>query len=142
MRIPKDRRWQRFSRTSGGFGAWPVPHRRCWRALRGGVAADAEVEDRLVGPVDELGGRDAGAAHQVDDVGVGERLDVVDALLGEPGAVVEVDALELGQRAPARGAAAIFHDSRALRQLLPQPHEGALRHEPDEEHHTSAAGPV
>ena len=63
-----------------------------------GVAADPEVQDRLVGPVDELSGGDPGAAHELDDVGVGELLDVVDALLGQSGAVVEVDPLEVGQR--------------------------------------------
>ena len=105
------------------------------------VAADAEVEDGLVGPVDELGGRDARAAHQVDEVGVGQRLDVVDALLGEPRAVVEVDALELSQRCRL-----------VERQLLPPPcdcdsfsrsHTSALcGMNPTKNISTSAAGPL
>ena len=134
VRIPKCRRWQRLSRTSGwdAPGTAAAPSRSRAR-LANGVATYAQVEDRLVGPVDELGGGDPRAAHQVDDVGVSESLDVVDALLGEAGAVVEIDALELRERG---GFVERQHPEDAVRlpQLLLQPDEGGLRHEPDEEH--------
>ena len=60
--------------------------------------ADVHAENGLVDPVDEALWRDAGLQQQLDQVAVGECLDVGDTFFCESGAVVDVDALEVGQR--------------------------------------------
>src|SRR3954471_6194455 len=72
---------------------------------------------------------------------MGEGLDVVDALLGQARPVVQIDAFEVGER----GRLAQGHPSEGalvVRDPLPEPHERALRHEPDEEEEDLGSGAV
>ena len=57
-----------------------------------------EVENRLVGPIDETWNGNARHQHQLDQIVVGQSLDIRHSFGGEPRPVIEIDALQVGER--------------------------------------------